>query len=224
MKHWSPLLLIPIFVAACSPVTPTTEAEPLHVQYTFAAQPWLSTVYDCAGSTVVSTELRAAESFDFNTINFAIRIGENSQHSLPTYQIGSEDILVIINRQNPINGLSTEEVLGLFTGRIQTWQEINGSSDPVQVWVFSAGEEVQQIFEQTALGNAPVTSTARLAPDPEEMATAVANDVNAVGILTGHWITGNVSEVYSATTVPVLVILPVEPQGVMIDLLACLQK
>jgi PBP superfamily domain len=215
-----PFLLI---LAACTSSAPTAQAPVLRVQYTFAAQPWLADLSNCAGEIVVNTELRAADYIDLSSADLALRLGDTGV-TTPAYQIGADDILVVVNRQNPINRLTAEEVLGLFTGSIQTWKSINGSDSPVQVWVFAAGEDVQQIFEQAALGGAPVASTARLATDPDEMAQAVTEDVNAVGILTRHWKAGNVSDVYTVATVPVLAIFPAEPQGAMADLAACLQK
>jgi hypothetical protein len=56
------------------------------------------------------------------------------------------------------------------------------------------------------------------------MSQAIANDVNAVGILTRHWKAGNVSDVFTVTTVPVLAIPSSDPQGVVQQVIACLQK
>jgi hypothetical protein len=69
-----------------------------------------------------------------------------------------------------------------------------------------------------------VTSLAQLAVSPDEMYKAIADDVNAIGILPRSWKVENVQEVYVAATVPVLAITPYEKQGVTADLLACLQK
>ncbi|MEW6092441.1 MAG: substrate-binding domain-containing protein [Chloroflexota bacterium] len=222
MKKFCFLLFV-FSLSACVSATPAPQAAPLRVQYTFTAQPWLADMYDCAGGNVVSAELRAAEYLDLSSVDLALRIGDANVTS-PTYQIDTDEILVIINPQNPINSLTADEVLGLFTGSIQNWQEVNSDDAPVQVWVFVAGEDVQQIFAQTALGGAPVTSLARLAPGPEEMAQAIAEDVNAVGILTQSWKAENVSAVYTVAIVPVLVLSPDEPQGISNDIIACLQK
>jgi len=69
-----------------------------------------------------------------------------------------------------------------------------------------------------------VTSLAQLATNPDEVYQAIADDVNAIGILPRSWKAENVQEVYVAATVPVLAIIPSEEQGVTADLLACLQE
>jgi len=218
------LILVCLLLPSCNSATPTVSAGPLTVQYTAAAAPWLADLYDCAGANVVTAEQRAADFLDPQSVNLAIRIGQPANLTSAAYQIGSEELLVILNPQNPINSLTAEQVRGLFTGQVLNWREIKGSNAPVQVWVFSSGEDVQQIFDQIALGGSPTTSTARLAAGPDEMAQAIASDVNAVGILTRHWKAGNISTVYTVASVPVLALTPAEPQGAVQELLACLQK
>ncbi len=204
--------------------TPTAPPETIAVQYTSAAVPWLTGLYNCAGAYMVTAEQRAADFLDPQAIDLAIRIGQPANLTFPSYQIGSEDILVIVNPQNPTSSLIAEQVRGLFNGQVLNWQEVGGSDAQVQVWTFSSGEDVQQIFEQTVLEGSQVTSTARLASGPDEMAQAIAIDVNAIGILTRHWKAGNVTEVYTVATVPVLATTRDTPQVAVQKLIACLQK
>lgn len=213
-----------LLLTSCTPASPTAEAAPLLVQYTFAAQPWLDNMTGCAETSLLRLELRAADFLDPASADLVMRIGESSPLLSPAYQIGEEEILVIVHTQNTIGQLSAEEVRGLFTGAVTDWQEVGGAEASVQVWVFAAGEDVQQIFEAETLGGAPVVSTARLAPGPEEMAQAIAEDVHAVGILTRSLLSPDVKAVHTAAKVPVLVILPVEPEGAVASLVACLQK
>ncbi len=212
-----------LLFTACASASPTPEAAALRVQYTFAARPWLTDLADCAGETILALEQRPAGLLDLSSADLALRLGDVDLAS-PAYQIDSEDILVIVHPQNSVSSLSAEDVLALFTGAVTNWQEIGETDAPVQVWVFAAGEDIQQIFAAEVLSGAPVVSTARLAAGPEAMAQAVAEDVNAVGLLTRSLLTADVEAVYSAAKVPVLVILPDEPQGDAASLPACLQK
>ena len=214
-----------IFIlTSCSPVTPTISPEPIIVQYTAAAAPWLADLYACAGNNIVKAELRAADFLFPEAANLVMRIGQPAALTSPTYQVDTEDILVIVNTQNPLNKLTHEQVRGLFTGQTLNWKDIDGLDAPVQVWVYASGEDVQQIFSQTALSGSPVTSSARLTTGPNEMTQAVAGDVNAIGILTRHWKANDVSDVFTVTTVPVLAITPSEPRTDINNILACMQK
>jgi hypothetical protein len=218
------LILAVCLLPSCNSSTPTVTLEPVTVQYTAASIPWLANLYNCMGANMVLAEQRAVDFLDLQSVDLALRIGQPDDLTSPAYQISSEELLVIVNPQNPVISLTAEEVRGLFSGQILRWQEVKGSSTSVQVWVFASGEDVQQIFEQTMLEGRPVTSTARLATGMEQMAQAIASDVDAVGILTRHWKAENVSDVYTIATVPVLALMAGEPHEAVQGILACLQK
>ena len=218
------ILLSSLLFASCSTTTPAPAGETITIQYTPAAEPWLAALYDCAGSTIVTADPRSADFLDPQATDLVIRLGQPGSLASTAYKIGSDDILVIVNRQNPIKSLTPDQVRGLFGGQIPTWKEINGSDATVQVWAFGSGEDVEQLFVQTALDGSPVTSMARLATGAEEMSQAIANDVNAVGLLTRHWKAGNVSDVFTVATVPVLALSAKEPREAVQGILACLQK
>ncbi|HTX91045.1 MAG TPA: substrate-binding domain-containing protein, partial [Anaerolineales bacterium] len=202
-------------LAACSSATPTGGSETLSVQYTFAASPWLGALSTCAGGNVLRQEQRAADYLDLGSANLALRLGQPTDLTTPAYQIATEDILVILNRQNPLDRLTSAQVRGLFSGQVRNWKDLGGASAPVTVWVFSSDEDIQQLFDQAALGGAPVSSEAMLAATPDQMAQAVAADENAVGLLPRHWKAGNISDAYTVATVPVLALVPSAPPGAL---------
>jgi ABC-type phosphate transport system substrate-binding protein len=214
-----------ILLVSCAPSSPLPTLVPLTVQYTSATTPWLKNLYNCAGNSHVSAELRAAGFQIAQSADLIMRLGQPDKLTTPSYQVGTDDLLVIANNQNRLNQLTDEQVRSLFIGRIQTWKPINGNEARVQVWVFPTGEDVQEIFEQFILGDSPVTSLARLANSPEEMSQAVSNDIDAIGIITRRWKTENTLVVYTAArSLPVLAITQSEPRGNMAQILACLQK
>jgi hypothetical protein len=214
-----------LLITACTTASPGGTPEPIHVQYTFAAQPWLAKVDTCAGSNIVISVLRAADFQNPQSADLVIYVGQPDDPASYAYQIGTDALLVIVNPQNPIHNLTIAQVEGLFTGRIQTWKDVNGTATQVQAWVFPASDDVQQIFEHTILGGSPVTSTARLANSPDEMLQAIQKDVNAIGIITRRWNTGNVPVVFTgASSLPVLAIARSKPEGALAQILACLQK
>ncbi len=223
-KSFSFLILICTIFAACEHSALSPTPTPITVQYTSASAPWLGLIFNCAGLNVVHAEQRAADYHDQQSIDIAIRIGQPAQLSLPAYQIGIEDIIIVTNPQNPVKSLSGSQVRGLFTGQIMTWDVVGGSKAEVNVWVYSPDEDIQQIMDEKALQGNLVTSTARLAGGPEEMVQAIANDENAVGILTRRIKDSDVYSVNNVLTVPVLAISKVGETGAVQDLLACLQK
>ncbi len=222
MKH-SLVIFTCLCLAACASRATAPEIEPVVVQYTFAAQPWLGNLSDCSGQEVITPELRAVDYIDLENSDLALRLGDTGLNAA-SYQVGEEEVVVIVNPQNPAAVLTSTQVLALFTGLDNTWKDINGLDTPVQVWGFSGGEELQRIFEQTALQGSPFTSNARLAVSPEDMRQAVAGDVNAVGLLTRRWLTDEVTAAYTAAAVPVLALVPSSPDASVLELISCMQQ
>jgi hypothetical protein len=203
------LILVTLLISSCSTSTPPATPEIVTVYSTAAAEPWLSETYDCAGSSAIINRVD-----DPSAAMIALHVGEPKVLS-PAYQIDTEEILVVTHRQSPVNNLTREEAQAFFAGR----------GDPsVQVWVYAAGEDVQDAFDQFVMQGRSVTSSAHIAVNPEQMAALLVNEPNTVGILPGHWKTGDSRVVYTVANIPVLATTQKEPQGVVKDIIACLQK
>ena len=204
------LLLTSLLLFSCS-VTPTPATPPvLSVYSSFAAEPWLPALYDCAATSAVISRVDGSSSADI-----VLRIGEPQVLTSFAYQIDSEDILIVTHRQSPIQNLTLERARALFAGQ----------GDPsVQVWVYAPETDIQQVFDQLVMQGSSIAPAARLVATPQQMSDTLVNETNAIGILTRHWKAGDDREVFKVATVPVLTLTSVEPQGVIKELIACLQK
>ena len=201
-----------LFVSSCSTGTPPATPQVVTVYSTFAAQPWLTSLYDCAASFAVISRVDAAS---FASADIILRVGEPEFLAAPAYQIDVEEILIVTHRQSDVQNLTLGEARGLFAGQ----------GDPsVQVWVYASGEDVQEVFDQVVMAGRRVTSSARVAVNPQQMSDTLVNESKAVGILPRHWKAGDTREVYTVAAVPVLAMTNSEPQGVIKELIACLQK
>ena len=69
-----------------------------------------------------------------------------------------------------------------------------------------------------------ITSQARLATSTQNMSDSVGQNPGSIGILPRRAKTASTQEVYGGVFVPVLAIAKSEPQGVLKELLTCLQK
>jgi len=199
-----------LFVSSCAPSTPPATPQLITVYSTSAAQPWLTPLYACAGSSSVIPRLDDPSSADI-----VLRVGEPEFLASPAYQIDTEEILIVTHRQSPVQNLTLEEARALFAGQ----------GDPsVQVWVYASEEDVQVVFDQFVMEGRSVTPSARLAVNPQQISDTLVNEPNTVGILPRHWKAGDVRDVYLVATVPVLALTKSEPQAAIKELVACLQK
>ena len=80
------------------------------------------------------------------------------------------------------------------------------------------------MFDQLVMQGRSVSSSARIAVSVQNMSDVLKSESAAIGILPRHSVTGDLREVYSAGTVPVLAVTKSEPQGVVVDLISCLQN
>jgi hypothetical protein len=205
-----PLLFCVLLVSACSTSTPLATPEVVTVFSTAAAEPWLPPLYECAGTVSVLNRVD-----DPAAAQIILRVGESPILSSFAYQIDTEEILVVTQRQSPIQNLNLEGTRALFSGL----------GDPsMQVWVYASDADVQQAFDQLVMEGRIIAPSARVAAHPQQMSDALVNEANTIGILPRHWKAGDSREVFSAGTVPVLALTNAEPQGIVKDLIACIQK
>jgi hypothetical protein len=195
---------------SCSATSTPATPQVVSVYSTSAAEPWLPPLYDCAGTSAVISRVDDSSSADI-----VLRVGEPKVLTFSAYQIDSEDILIVTHHQSPVQNLTLEGARALFAGQ----------GDPsVQVWVYSSEQDVQEVFDQFVMAGLSVTSSARVAVTPQQMSDTLVNESNAVGILPRHWKAGDDREIFAVATVPILAMTPSEPQGVIKELIACLQK
>lgn len=205
------LILFSFIISSCTTNIPSSTPQVISVYSTAAAEPWLSELYNCARQQTSTVLSRVDEP---SSAAISLRVGEPKILPL-AYQIDTEEILIVTQRQSPIQNLNLEGARALFSGQ----------GDPsVQLWAYAAEEDVQEVFDQFVMQGRGVASSALLAANPQQMSDTLVNEPNTVGILPRHWKAGDSREVFSVATVPVLAITQNEPEGVIKELVACLQK
>lgn len=197
-------------ISSCSTNAPRATPEVLTIYSTFAAEPWLPPLYECAGTSSV-----LSRTDDPSAAQIALRVGEPPLLSSFAYQIDTEEILVVTHRQSPVQNLNLEGTRALFSG-------LGDSS--VQVWVYASDADLQQAFDQLVMEGRILSPSAQVAAHPQQMSDTLVNEANTVGILPRHRKAGDSREVFSVGTVPVLALTNTEPQGLVKDLIACLQN
>lgn len=212
------VLLLCVLLASCAPATPAVTPRLLSVYVTSSAYPRLSELYQCAPPSVV---IRLA---DPATAQLSLRLGEPDPLASPAYQVGTEDLLVVTHTQAGAGPLKLEQVQQLFAGIVTNWKNVGGNDLPVQVWTYTPGEDIRQIFDRTVMGGQPVSSMARLAVSSQAMSDEVGNTPGSIGYLARRWKAGNTRDVFGFATVPVLVVARTEPDSASKALIDCLQR
>lgn len=199
--------LLALVLSACGTAAPTAEPQIVDVYATSAAQPWLTKLYVCAADLSVELNVNA------ESPEIYLRVGDFEDFVSPSYQIGEEEVLVVVPRESPVQSLTLAQAQDLFA------QE----NPPSQVWVYPSDANMQRVFDQLVMQGRSVSSSARVAGSPQNMSDVLKSDPSAIGILPRHWVTGDMREVFLAARVPVFAVTKDEPQGVVFELISCLQ-
>jgi len=204
------LFLLSSFIISCaSPSQPAQQPQTITAYSASSAQPWMTDLFACADELSVTVKV-SAENPDIS-----LRIGEPDALFFPAYQIGEEEVFIVTSRESPVQNLSLAEAQALFSG----------SGNPsIQVWVYPSELDLQELFDQFVMQGRSVTSSARVAIDPQQMSDVLNTESRAVGILPGRWKGGDSREVYSLGKFPVLAVLRDESQDAAAAVLACLQS
>lgn len=114
---------------------------------------------------------------DIGNVSRALK---DTETGLDSETIALDGIAVIVNTANPIEDLSTEQILKIYTGEIQNWKDLGGDDAEIQVIGREAGSGTRDGFESVvgiqdnAKHDQELTSTGAVQ-------TAVASTPGAIG-------------------------------------------
>jgi phosphate transport system substrate-binding protein len=239
VKHWLILGLVLVLVACGSPAvsTPAVTPEAIYIAYPDALQPWMDGLAKCASTNPqVAVYISQSNQFDSDQSNaITLNFGQldDDYSDLHLSQVGWEQLVVVVNKANPLTGLSSPQLKSIFSGQTTVWEGATRSR--VQVWVLPQDEPTHRIFDQLVMQGDAVTSEAMLAPDISAMLEAISENTDAIGYIPSSWIetggadrTDKVKIIQLDTTLennlrqPVIAITQREPSGLLRELLVCL--
>ena len=148
--------------------------------------------------------------------------------------LGKDSVVFVVNGEFPLRDLAAEQIVDIFTGRIDNWQSLGGPDLAIQAIVPLQGAETRSYLQQTLLGDRRFTSSAVLGPVPEAVLSLVQEDLGAIGFLPLSAVSGDVGLLSIDGRDPleapnylfmfeVLGIAPDEPGWIVRDWLAWLQ-
>lgn len=200
MKH-SAFVIILILLTACANPTrlpPPPTPAPIQIAIAPELHPWVDRLNECADQQMgISLFLREIPSsaIDWDTSEAAILLGETESRDdfqVERFVLGWERILFIVNTNNPVEELNQNNLVDLYRGQIQSWQDLPSwrgmLSASVQAWSYSPGSALSLPLESILQEqNGPVIQ-ALLAPDVYSMLEAVQANHGAIGYLPESWL------------------------------------
>jgi len=234
MRMWI-VSLFALLVAACTAppsATPLPTPQLVRVAYPPSLSPMTGALSRCAQATpgmVLSVSETPASAFDIQQADITLWLGEPPGGVFAALLVRQE-ILVILNPDNPLDKISSADLRALFDGTLTNWQVVGGEDLEVAVWVYPRDNELQAILESAILQGRQFSSQAWLAPDAAAMLEAIARDPAAIGALPRPWLSEEVKaleideDLREFLLQPVLALAKEEPQGIVREFVSCLQS
>lgn len=97
--------------------------------------------------------------------------------------LGRDGLTFVVNERTGVRDLGLGQLRDLFTGRIDTWDEISATEQAVAVIVPPRGDPLRTYFESAVMDDQLVDSGALLAPTPRRVAEIVAQTPGAIALL-----------------------------------------
>jgi phosphate transport system substrate-binding protein len=94
---------------------------------------------------------------------------------------GQDGIAVIAHPENPIAGLTTEQLRRIYQGRIINWSEVGGQDLAITVISREEGADTRAEFERLVMGNRRTTQSAEIAPSSEAVVISAGREPGGIG-------------------------------------------
>lgn len=112
---------------------------------------------------------------------------EISDYGLVMYKWAIDGVGVVVNPKNPVTELTTEQLQGVFSGKIANWKELGGVDRAINLYDRDAASGTRSVFWKKGLKEAEVSTKANVVPSNGAMKTAIAGDPYSIGFVSvGH--------------------------------------
>jgi len=117
----------------------------------------------------------------------------NDSSKLNQTIIGYDGIAIIVNNNNTVKGLTSEQLAGIFTGNITNWSQVGGSNAKIDVITREQGSGTRSNFQKLILNGSQVESSAIVQTSTQGVKSAVQGDPNAIGFISLTSLDSNVT-------------------------------
>lgn len=106
------------------------------------------------------------------------------EKDLQEIPIAYDGIAIIVNKRNPLNNLSLEQIRQIFQGKITDWGAFNLKPHPIHIITREEGSGTRNAFEELVMGkDAEITPVALVQDSNGSVREIVADDPYALGYI-----------------------------------------
>lgn len=233
-------LILMMVVTGCTSVLPTLPAAPAEtiIQHTPALRYLEADIQACSlknSPLPVLVNEYTIDRMNAQSADISLMVGEPIDASIPAFQLGQDELAVIVNPMNNVSSLSLTAIQGILQNFFTRWEQIDPNSGKeipgdIEVLLYPPKDELQRMIVTLLNGGKPVGIRTSTQDDPEGIRKSVSDHPGAIGFIPKAYLTDTVKVVeindYSPENLTMNIIAqtrgqPGSLQSTMID---CLQK
>ncbi|MGH8555167.1 MAG: phosphate ABC transporter substrate-binding protein, partial [Gammaproteobacteria bacterium] len=138
---------------------------------------------------------------DIGMVSRALKPEEND---LSSHTLARDGITLIVHASNPVTALTGEQIVGIYTGRIQSWKDAGSADAPITVVNKAEGRSTLELFLAYFQLKAEEVKPSVVIGDNEQGVKTVAGNPDAIGYVS----VGNAG--YAATHGVPIKLLPLD--------------
>lgn len=158
-----------------------------------AFYPNITIDYVGSGSSAGINDTKAGVN-NIGTASRAIKSTEEDGH-MKSVVFAYDGIAVIVNPENEaVNGITTEQLIDIYTGKITNWKEVGGENTPIFVISREESSGTRTAFEEIVdlSGSGGLTNRAAISEGNGTVQAGVAGNRNAIGYVSFSYINESV--------------------------------
>ncbi len=139
------------------------------------------------GGTGIGVQKAGEGLVDIGNTGRALSEEEVAKYGLLSFDFAIDGVAPIVHPENPVNGLTAEQIRDIFAGRITRWSEVGGPDAAIHVYSREEASGTHEVFWGKLLKKEAVVGSANIIQSNGAMKVAVAQDGNAIGYMSiGH--------------------------------------
>jgi phosphate transport system substrate-binding protein len=115
---------------------------------------------------------------DIGMVSRAMKDEEKDLHAFPVVRDG---VGIILHKENPVQALTNEHVVAIYTGKITNWKEVGGKDAPITVVNKAEGRSTLEVFLHYFKIKSTDVRAHVVIGDNEQGIKTVAGNRNAIG-------------------------------------------
>ena len=113
---------------------------------------------------------------------------EEAELGLVDTPIAYDGIAVIVSPENPVSGLTKEQLQAIFAGQIKNWSEVGGADRPIDLVNRDEASGTREAFKKIIMGDVPFDPSAAVLPGTGQVRDVVARAPGAIGYISAGFV------------------------------------